>query len=77
MFAIHDKSEYCSTTVTDLVNGLKVVNDTAERDITLIKKFNDSVKDEEQNQFLRRVVERHRKGVTKRTKKEVAAYTVK
>lgn len=76
LFGIHDKSEYCSTTVRDLVDGLKVVNDTAERGIALIKKFNDSVKDEEQKQFLLRVVEHHRRGVTKRTKEEVAAYIV-
>ena len=51
------------------MNALKVVNDTAERGIALIKKFNESVRDEQQKQFLLRVVEHHRKVVNKRTKK--------
>lgn len=74
LFGAKDENEYCSTTLRALVDSLKVVNDTAERGIALIKKFNDSVKDEQQKQFLLRVVEHHRKCVAKRTKNEVAAY---
>jgi hypothetical protein len=74
LFGVQDVSNYCSPNTRDLVNSLKVVNDTAKRGIALIKKFNDSVKDEGQKQFLLRVVEYHRKCVTTRTKEEVAAY---
>jgi len=43
------------------VKGLKVVNDTAERGIALIQKYNETLtKDEEQKQFLLRFVQRHR-----------------
>lgn len=67
LFGIQDKTEYYSDSLREKVNALKVVNDTAERGIALIKKFNESVKDEQQKQFLLKVVEHHRKAVTKRT----------
>ena len=41
---------------------MKVVNDTAERGIALMQQYNSSLtKNEEQKQFLLRLVERHRK----------------
>ena len=44
------------------VMRMKVVNDTAERGIALIQKYNDTVtKDEDQKQFLLRFIQRHRK----------------
>jgi len=40
---------------------MKVVNDSAERGIALIQKYNESLtKNEEQKQFLLRFVQRHR-----------------
>lgn len=76
LFGIHDATEYCSDSLRSQVNALKVVNDTAERGIALIKKFNESVRDEQQKQFLLRVVEHHRKVVTKRTKEGIASFKV-
>lgn len=76
LFGIHDVTEYCSDSLRSHVNALKVVNDTAERGIALIKKFNESVRDEQQKQFLLRVVEHHRKVVTKRTKEGIASFKV-
>ena len=69
MFGIHDLTEYCSVSLKSIVNSLKVVNDTAERGIALIKKFNKSVRE-----FLLRLVKPHRKVVTKRTKEEVTSH---
>jgi hypothetical protein len=44
------------------VMRMKVVNDTAERGIALIQKYNGTItKDEDQKQFLLRFVQRHRK----------------
>ena len=40
---------------------MKVVNDSAERGIALIQKYNETLtKDEDQKQFLLRFVQRHR-----------------
>ena len=45
-----------------IVNGFKVVNDTAERGVKLIQDFNSCLtKDEEQRQFLLQVVSECRK----------------
>ena len=45
-----------------VVKALKVVNDSAEREIALATAFNTSItKQEEQKQFLFQVVESHRK----------------
>ena len=76
LFGIHDVTEYCSDSLRSHVNTLKVVNDTAEKGIALIKKFKESVRDEQQKQFLLRVVEHHRKVVTKRTKEGIASFKV-
>lgn len=44
------------------VRQMKVVNDYAERGIALIKEYNSSItKDEEQRQYLLRIVDLHRK----------------
>ncbi|GBM99756.1 hypothetical protein AVEN_268025-1 [Araneus ventricosus] len=48
LFGIHDVTEYCSDSLRSHVNALKAVNDTAEREIALIKKFNESVRNEQQ-----------------------------
>ena len=56
------------------VDGLKVVNDSAERAIALIKRFQKSVNNEEQKQFLLRVVNSHREAVPKRTKAQCIEY---
>ena len=58
------------------VRALRVVNDTAERGIALIKRFRESVKDEKQKQYLLRVVELHRKALPKRTKEGCASFSV-
>ena len=43
-------------------SAMKVVNDTAERAIALMQHYNSSLtKNEEQKQYLLRLVERHRK----------------
>jgi len=45
----------------DRVQKMKVVNDSAERGIALIEKYNECLtKDEEQKQYLLRFVQRHR-----------------
>uniref|UniRef100_H3AY42 Uncharacterized protein n=1 Tax=Latimeria chalumnae TaxID=7897 RepID=H3AY42_LATCH len=45
-----------------IVKGLKVVNDTAEKDVALIQEFNDHLThNEEQKQFLLHIVSQHRK----------------
>ena len=54
------------------VRTLKVVNDSAERAIVLIKQFAGAVKDENQSQYLLSVIKHHRGEVPKRTK---AVYT--
>lgn len=76
MFGITDITESCMEPLRSHVDALKVVNDTAERGIALIKQFNESARDEQQKQFLLRIVEHHRKAVTKRTKKAIASYIV-
>ena len=58
------------------VRALRVVNDTAERGIALIKRFRESVKDEKQKQYLLRVVELNRKALPKRTKEGCASFSV-
>ncbi|CAH1105830.1 unnamed protein product [Psylliodes chrysocephalus] len=50
LFGIHNVTEYCSDSLRSQVD------DTAERGIALIKQFNESVRDEQQKQFLLRVV---------------------
>ncbi|XP_073986719.1 uncharacterized protein [Rhodnius prolixus] len=76
LFEIYDVTEYCSDSLRSHVNALKVVNDAVEREIVLIKKFNESVRDEQQKQFLLRAVEYHREVVTNRTKEEIASYKI-
>lgn len=49
------------------VHSLKVINDSAERGIALIKRCQQSVRNEDQKQFLLRVVQGHRDKVSKRT----------
>lgn len=49
------------------INALKVIKDTAERGIAVIKQFTESVKDENKKQYLSQIVEHHRKEVPKRT----------
>ena len=45
----------------DQVDKMKVVNDSAERGIALIQKYNETLtKDEDQKQFLLRFVQLHR-----------------
>lgn len=74
LFGVNDVEEYCSDTLRNSINALKVVNDPAERGVALIKKFNASVRDEQQKHFLLRIVEHHRKVVSKGTKAGVATY---
>ena len=50
------------------ITSLTVVNDSAERAIALIKKFNTSVKDESQKQFLIWVVHHQNQMIPNRTK---------
>uniref|UniRef100_T1I9H6 Uncharacterized protein n=1 Tax=Rhodnius prolixus TaxID=13249 RepID=T1I9H6_RHOPR len=76
LFGFFDVTEYCSDSLRSHVNALKVVNDAVERGIVLIKKFNESVRDEQQKQYLLRMVEYHRKVVTNRTKEEIASYKI-
>lgn len=76
MNCLGSKTKYCSDSLRSSLNALKVVNDTAERRITLIKKYDESVGDEQQKQFLLRVVEHHRKAVTKRAKEGIASFKV-
>lgn len=52
------------------MNTFKVVNDSAKKEIVL-KKNNEFLTDEKENQFLFRVVEHHRK-VNKQTKEGIA-----
>ena len=63
-------------TIQTRVRAFRVVNDAAERGIALIKRFNGSVKDEKQKQFLLRVVELNRKALPKRTKEGCASFSV-
>jgi len=47
--------------LSECVCRMEVVNDTAERSIALIEKYNESLtKDEDQKQFLLRLVQHHR-----------------
>ena len=54
----------------DIVNGLEVVNDSAERGVKLITDFKNVVHNEEQQQFLVQVVENHRQSVSLNGRKE-------
>jgi len=46
----------------EVAQSVKVVNDLAERGVTLVQEFNSSLtRNEEQRQFLLQVVEEHRK----------------
>ena len=55
------------------VKMLKVVNDSAERGIALIKKYNQGLtKNEEQKQFLLRFVQNHRQTFPSSSKSELA-----
>ena len=58
------------------VHSLKVINDSAERGIALIKRCQQSVRNEDQKQFLLRVVQGHRDKVSKRTKSSYSEYSV-
>jgi hypothetical protein len=65
-FLVKDPSHWhTDQTYVDMqkkVQQMKVVNDCAERGIALIQKFNSSItKNEEQKQYLIRVVDLHRK----------------
>ena len=56
----HEDADYVAA--EKIVRGQKVVNDTAERGVALIQKFNDILTNsEEQKQFLLQVVSEHRK----------------
>ncbi len=58
------------------VRQMKVVNDTAERGIALIQAYNSSItKDEEQKQFLLRLVAMHRKNFPEATKAALLTMT--
>jgi hypothetical protein len=39
LFGVNDLEEYCNDALRSSINSLKVVNDTAERGIALIKKL--------------------------------------
>lgn len=55
------ESDACYQNLKDRVDKMKVVNDSAERGIALIQKYNETLtKDEDQKQFLLRFVQRHR-----------------
>src|SRR5215469_13875081 len=57
-----------------IVAKIAVVNDRAERSISLITKFNSSLtKDEEQKQYLLKTVKQNREKYVKKTKREVIA----
>ena len=58
------------------VHSIKVINDCAERGIALIKSCQASVRDEEQKQFLLRIVQGHREKVPKRDKISYSKYSV-
>ena len=61
-----------------VVDSLKIVNDTAERSIALMSKFNTSItKNEAEMQRLIQVVEDHRKRVPDCNKQTLAAYTIR
>lgn len=47
LFEIHDVTKYCGDSIKNYLNALKVVNDTPEREIALIKKFDESIRDEQ------------------------------
>lgn len=56
----------------DVVCNLKVVNDLAERSVSLIQQFNSSLtRNEEQKQYLLQVVESHRKQFPSKAKKNL------
>ena len=48
--------------------ALSVVNDVAERGVSLIQRYNATAKSEEQKQYLLRLVHRHRQAQPKKTK---------
>ncbi|KAI9550792.1 hypothetical protein GHT06_014487 [Daphnia sinensis] len=54
----------------DIINGMEVVNDSAERGVKLITDFRNVVHNEEQQQFLLQVVENHRQQVSLNGRKE-------
>ncbi|KAK4003149.1 hypothetical protein OUZ56_004931 [Daphnia magna] len=54
----------------DIINGMEVVNDSAEREVKLITDFRNVVHNEEQQQFLLQVVENHRQQVSLNGRKE-------
>lgn len=51
-------------------------NDTAQKRIGLIKKVNESLRAEQQKQFMLRGVDHHRKVITKRTKERIVSFKV-
>lgn len=56
----------------DIVNGLKVVNDTAERGVRLMEEYNKLItNDEEQKQYLLQVVKSYRSSLSNKNKKTI------
>ncbi|KAG0714142.1 hypothetical protein GWK47_014691 [Chionoecetes opilio] len=72
----HPQNLLADEALKNRVRALKVVNDSAERAIALIKQFAGTVKDEGQRQYLLRVVKHHRSEVPKRTKAACSAFSL-
>ncbi|KAG0724282.1 hypothetical protein GWK47_040908 [Chionoecetes opilio] len=72
----HPQNLLADEALKNRVRALKVVNDSAERAIALIKQFAGAVKDEGQSQYLLRVVKHHRSEVPKRTKAACSAFSI-
>ena len=63
------ESHPCYTELQQACRRLKVVNDTAERGIRLVQQYNETLtKDEEQKQYLLRLVSNHRKALPEPSK---------
>lgn len=58
------------------VNAFQVATDTVERGIAMMKTSNELARDEEQKQFLLRVVEHRGNVVPRQTKEGIAPYQV-
>ncbi|KAG0714028.1 hypothetical protein GWK47_014936 [Chionoecetes opilio] len=72
----HPQNLLADEALKNRVRALKVVNDSAERAIALIKQFAGAVKDEGQRQYLLRVVKHHRSEVPKRTKAACSSFSL-
>lgn len=72
----HPQNLIMDEALNNRVRALKVVNDSAERAIALIKQFTGVVKDESQRQYLLRVVQHHRSEVPKRTKSGCSSFSI-